>query len=164
MEEKSEQDVFVAPVGESGQDLEGRYERAKILYEYIKKSGWIIREGIDKGKLNLNFIKVAMNCTKFDDGRDCISSRIINEEIYDKIIIYLINTGGITAADQLPSRNEAINYLAGTISEPPRGFYMAMEGGSKKKRRKSKKTKKRKITKKRKKNSHRRRTKNKLKQ
>jgi hypothetical protein len=112
------------------------YLNEEVLYEYLRPSddeyyeirgnGWVFKEGINKGKLNLFYVKLS---TGFDNlsinNRTNIDKIIFKKEVYRPLIGYLVKEKIIKPPyeENLPEYHAAIDFIVGDISSPPIGFY-----------------------------------------
>ena len=107
-----------------------------FLYEYLRPSddeyyeirgnGWVFKEGINKGKLNLFYVKFSTGFSDFDIRyRTNIDNEIFKKEVYKPLIGYLMNEKIIKPPyeENLPEYHAAIDFIVGDISSPPIGFY-----------------------------------------
>ena len=94
----------------------------------MRGNGWIFKEGINKGKLNLFYVKFSTGFSNTDirlrTDRDI---EIFKKEVYKPLIGYLLKEKIIKPAlsYNLPGYHEAVDFIIGNISAPPIGFYNA---------------------------------------
>ena len=95
-------------------------------YYEIRGNGWVFKEEINKGKLNLFYVKFS---TGFDDTdirfRTDRDKKIFKKEVYKPLIGYLLKKGIIKPPllENLPEYHAAVDFIVGNISSPPIGFY-----------------------------------------
>jgi len=96
------------------------------LYKEIRGNGWVFKEGINKGKLNLFYVKLATGFGDIDiRSRTNRDKEIFIKEVYNPLIGYLLKKGIIKPPleENLPEYHAAINFIVGNILSPPLGFY-----------------------------------------
>jgi hypothetical protein len=95
-------------------------------YDEMRGNGWVFKEGINKGKLNLFYVKFSAGFSNIDirfrTDRDI---KIFEKEVYKPLIGYLLKEKIIKPplSENLPEYNEAVGFIVGNISSPPIGFY-----------------------------------------
>ena len=95
-------------------------------YDEMRGNGWVFKEGINKDKLNLFYVKFStgFNNTdiRFRTDRDI---EIFKKEVYNPLIGYLLKEKIIKPplSENLPEYHQAVGFIVGNISSPPIGFY-----------------------------------------
>lgn len=95
-------------------------------YDEMRRNGWVFKEGINKGKLNLFYVKFSTgfnnNDIRFRTDRD---KEIFKKEVYEPLIGYLLKEKIIKPplSENLPEYHASINFIVGNILSPPIGFY-----------------------------------------